>query len=55
MTFQKYRFSLLLSLFILLFLALIQNTNWTDGVSGASVTLGTSLGLNAYEYRILVK
>ncbi len=33
----------------------LQNSAWTDAVSGASVTLGTSLGLNAYEYRILVK
>ena len=33
----------------------IQNTSWTDAVSGAAVNLSSTLGLNAYEYRILIK
>lgn len=35
--------------------ASLQNTNWTDGMSGSAVSLGSSLGINAYEYRILIK
>ena len=33
----------------------LQNTTWQDAWSGLSVTLGSSLSLNAFEYRILVK
>lgn len=33
----------------------LQNTTWRDAWSGLSVTLGSSLSLNAFEYRILVK
>jgi glycosidase len=33
----------------------LQNTGWVDGISGAAVNLGSSLSLNAFEYRILVK
>jgi uncharacterized protein YjdB len=31
----------------------IANTTWTDAFSGATVTLGTSLSLTAYQYRVL--
>lgn len=33
----------------------IKNTTWTDALSGASVSLGTSLSLGGYEYRVLKK
>lgn len=33
----------------------IQNTNWTDAMSGVTVNLGTTLSLNPFEYRILIK
>ena len=31
----------------------LQNTTWKDAYSGATVTLGTSLSLTAYQYRVL--
>lgn len=33
--------------------AALENTTWKDAYSGATVTLGTSLSLTAYQYRVL--
>ncbi|HWK03202.1 MAG TPA: Ig-like domain-containing protein [Puia sp.] len=33
--------------------AALANTNWKDAYSGATVSLGTSLSLTAYQYRVL--
>lgn len=33
--------------------AALANTNWKDAYSGAAVSLGTSLSLTAYQYRVL--
>lgn len=33
----------------------LQNTTWHDEISGASVELGTQLGLGAFEYQVLSK
>ncbi len=33
--------------------AALQNTNWKDAYSGATVTLSTALSLSAYQYRVL--
>ncbi len=33
--------------------AALQNTTWKDAFTGAAVTLGTSLSLSAYQYRVL--
>ncbi|MBK9257162.1 MAG: alpha-amylase [Saprospiraceae bacterium] len=35
--------------------ASFQNTVWKDGMTNENITLGTSLNLNAFEYKILVK
>ena len=34
---------------------ILQNTSWTDALTGTSLTLGTNLSLSAYEYCILKK
>ncbi|MEI6408258.1 MAG: alpha-amylase family glycosyl hydrolase [Bacteroidota bacterium] len=33
----------------------IQNTSWTDALTGTALTLGNQLSMNAFEYRVLVK